>query len=165
MNNNLKHESEDEELEKEDEEVEEEELEEEELEELEEIEEIDKETRGIIFRAMNKTFDFGEIDDNKNIKNKKSKPKKENNTLSLEAFTRVINNNQSNKTKDSTKKFVSKRADDKKKELGMDENVGPKRQFNARLPPYNYIHNDAFNIKDIKLDSNKEFPLLKNIEI
>ena len=137
-------------------------------EELEEIEEIDEETRNILFKAINnnKTFDFGEIDDNKNIKDrnktKSKKETKETKTLSLEAFTRSINNNQFNKTKDSTKKFVSKRADDKKKELGMDENVGPKRQFNARLPPYNYVHNPVFNIENIKLDSNKEFPSLKS---
>ena len=158
MNNKLK----DDEIDEEDA-VEDDDEEDDEDEELEEIEEIDEETRNILFKAINnnKTFDFGDIDDNKNIKNikdKKTKPNKENKTLSLEAFTRSVN---SNKTKGSTKKFVSKRADDKKKELGMDENVGPKRQFNARLPPYNYVHNNVFNIRDIKLDSNKEFPSLK----
>jgi hypothetical protein len=47
------------------------------------------------------------------------------------------------------KKFISKRADIKRKELGIEEEKEPKRSFNPRKPPYNFVFNKTYNMNDV----------------
>jgi hypothetical protein len=56
------------------------------------------------------------------------------------------------------KKFVSKRAEDKKKSLGFD-NSKPKRHFNPRFPPFTTLSKKP-DVKEINTNNINEFPTL-----
>jgi hypothetical protein len=126
------------------------------LEELEELEE-QKYLKSMIEATNSKTisYDFS-IKTTKKTIPKVSKVSKNKNILSLGEFTKKIDE----EVKISQpKKFVSKRADVKRKELGLDIEV-IKRTFNARKPPYNFINRpNNINI-EVNINNNKEFPSL-----
>lgn len=84
----------------------------------------------------------------------KAKPLK---MLSLSDFTKKIDE----EIKCSQpKKFISKRADTKRKELGINEDTVSVRAFNPRKPPYNFVFNKTFNITELDITNNEDFPTL-----
>lgn len=99
---------------------------------------LDDESKQILYMAAIKK-DHNNIFINKEekiIKQTKIKTKKSKNTFSLSEFNKKLE--EDNK---QTKKFISKRAEEKKKQLGIvNENI-VKRDFNPRLPPYNLVKN------------------------
>lgn len=130
-----------------DDEVEEEQLEEE---DYESDESLDEETRKIVFNTVAKSFTDFEIEKTVKVEKPKDKPKTKS-TVSLEEFVK-----KSDETK--PKKFISKRADEKKKSTGVE--LLYKRQFTPRFPPYNQVYKKEAN-SNINIDSSKEFPSLK----
>lgn len=86
------------------------------------------------------------------IKSNNSKPKK---SISLNDFNKKVEQEELAK---KPKKFVSKRVMDKKKQSGVETEVKPKRQFNPRLPPFNFVRKQ----KQDKVQLNSvDFPSLK----
>jgi hypothetical protein len=82
----------------------------------------------------------------------KVKCTKPSNIMSLKDFNQ--------KLEESTpKKFTSKRVEDKRKELGIEEKV-EYRSFNSRKPPYNFI-NKSRNYSTVNINNNSDFPSLK----
>ncbi len=93
----------------------------------------------------------------KSPKNKKLKTKtKTKNTLSLDDFNKKIDETI---IANKPKKFVSKRADEKRKILGVDDEPIVKRVFNPRKPPYNFVYKKSCNIITDMFDDS-EFPTL-----
>lgn len=84
------------------------------------------------------------------------KNKKQSQVLSLGEFTKKID---AEMEASKPKKFVSKRVEDKKKVMGLDNNV-VKRNFNPRLPPYNFVQHNKQNQNSVNIDSKEEFPSL-----
>jgi len=127
--------------------------------------EIDEETRRIIYENAAKninrfetTYDgFGGKQTKKSEKTKSNIDKKSKNVFNLAEFNKKLEDEANAK---KPKKFVSKRADEKRKQLGIDENSGPKRSFNPKKPPYNFVK--SHDKKEIKPEfSNlEEFPSL-----
>jgi len=137
-----------------------------------EEEEMDEETRRIIFahscRNIEKlTSELDELAKNeKKQKEDKINAKKEKKQNKLEKKGKTVFNlaefnkklEEDEKAK-KPKKFVSKRADDKRKQLGIDEAIGPKRSFNPRKPPYNFVK--SHDRREIVPDLNSnDFPSL-----
>ena len=58
------------------------------------------------------------------------------------------------------KKFISKRADDRRKEMGLNEEQEIKRSFNPRKPPYNFVFNKNYEITELDITKNEDFPSL-----
>ena len=116
--------------------------------------ELDEETRELMYKTS-----FKNIDDIYNIKEptvNTNLPKKINNTpnktLSLSDFNKQV-------TKQEPTKFVSKRVNDKKKDLGV--NNMPTRQFNPRLQPYNLVYRrKETNNNNLDLHDHNLFPNL-----
>jgi hydroxylamine reductase (hybrid-cluster protein) len=99
---------------------------------------LDDESKQILYKAAMKkevSNNFIDKDQSKDNKQLKVKTKKNKNTFSLSEFNKKLE--EENKM---IKKFVSKRAEEKKKQLGLIEENIPKRNFNPRLPPYNLVH-------------------------
>ncbi len=135
-------------------------------EELEESDnELDEETRRIIYAAAarNLDMDFFSVESKSTKKPNQEKPKKNatqksgKKSMSLDEFNKKVEAEEKAK---KPVKFVSKRATDKKKQLGLDEPTQPKRQFNARLPPYNFVHKKVITNNNVKINDIKEFPSL-----
>ena len=128
-----------------------------ETEEYSEEESLDEETRQLIYRSALKNIDY-EIVSVKESTNKiktKRPDTKSLNKLSLIDFTKkVVEDEKSRKPK----RFVSHRREDKKKELGLTNDM-PKRQFNPRKPPYNFVNRQNKNSK-LNLSNMEEFPSL-----
>jgi len=124
---------------------------------------LDEETRKIIYNKFNKDLNKDDLDAfekiQKGIKTKKTilnnsdHNKQQNNKnkksqiLTLSNFSKMVN-------AEKPKKFISKRVLDKKQQLDI-LNDKIKRQFNPKLPPYNYVfqknnsnNNINFNIND-----------------
>lgn len=78
-------------------------------------------------------------------------------SLSLSEFTKKIDDDIKN-TK--PKKFISKRADEKRKELGIDDEIVSKRSFNPRKIPYNFVDRIKNNMNEINISNTIEFPSL-----
>lgn len=123
---------------------------------------IDEETRRIIYQATMKNINnldtiYKEIEKGtvKEVKPIITK-EKDKNSLSLSEFSKKVEDEINSK---KPKKFVSKRVEDKKKSLGVEENVY-KRQFNPRLPPYNFV-NRKVETKQVNINDIKEFPQIK----
>jgi hypothetical protein len=127
---------------------------------IEEEEELDEETKRILWEANlrrlnNKESDFVFIDDTKKLKQKKSNDKKnKKNVLSLEEFSKKVEEDEKLK---QPKKFVSKRVEEKKK---VNEENTIKRTFNARLPPYNWVHQTKKEQVNVNINDEHEFPSL-----
>ena len=127
-------------------------LEEEINDELDDEEELDDETKKLVYKISSKN-----IDDIYNIKDDKQteKIKKNNNQvnkkISLSEFNKQV-------IKQEPTKFISKRVNDKKKEIGI-INI-PTRQFNPRLPPYNFVHKKKEKQSTIDLNDMNLFPSL-----
>jgi hypothetical protein len=135
-------------------------------EEEEDDDEMDAETRRIIWEATTRrsaNYDFADI--SKEYNEKKSKKKsssnsnqkqKKNASLSLEQFNKLMEE----KIKENKpKKFVSKRAEEKKKMNGVEEQVY-KRHFNPKLPPYNFVNKTREAIVPVDLNNKNDFPSL-----
>jgi hypothetical protein len=134
--------------------------------------EMDEETRRIIFSHSSRNIEnlTRELNDlacmEKKLKEDKLNVKKEKKQNKLEKKGKTIFNiaefnkklEEEEKAK-KPKKFVSKRADDRKKQLGIEESVGPKRSFNPKKPPYNFVK--SHDRKEVAPDINSnEFPSL-----
>ncbi len=135
-------------------------------EELEESDgEMDEETRRIIFAAAarkNETdffsFESKSVKKSNQEKTSKNSPQKSGKkTMSLDEFNKKVDADEKAR---KPVKFVSKRATDKKKQLGLDEPTQPKRHFNARLPPYNFVHKKVITNNTVQINDIKEFPTL-----
>ncbi len=123
------------------------------IEEEEENEEIDEETKRILWEANLKRLNNDSVldfsDDTKKSKSKKSGDKKNKKViLSLEDLNKKI----------EPKKFVSKRVEEKKKINNKENSI--KRTFNARLPPYNWVHQPKKEQVAVNINDEQEFPSL-----
>jgi len=125
------------------------------IEEEEEDEELDEETKRILWEANLKRLNNDSLlDFTDETKKSKSKSKKSSDNknkkviLSLEELNKKI----------EPKKFVSKRVEEKKK-INNEENL-IKRTFNARLPPYNWVHQPKKEEVAININDEQEFPSL-----
>jgi hypothetical protein len=132
----------------------------EEVEQEDEEYEIDDETRRIIWEASQKNYSLltqeSNINSNQDTNNnnkKNTKKQKPNNKFSLNDFNKNVEKDEEAK---KPKKFVSKRMNTKKKEMGITE-VIEKRKFNPRLPPYNFVKVKSNEVYEI---NNEEFPTL-----
>ena len=122
--------------------------------ELDEEEEIDPELMKKLLSISNNDLNEMLV---KSPKNKKLKTKtKTKNTLSLDDFNKKIDESI---IANKPKKFVSKRADEKRKILGVDDEPIVKRVFNPRKPPYNFVYKKSHNIITDMFDDS-EFPTL-----
>ena len=124
------------------------------IEEEEEDEELDEETKRILWEANLKRLNNDSIldftDESKKSKSKKSNDKKKkNNVLSLDELNKKI---------EQPKKFVSKRVEEKKKVNNEENSV--RRTFNARLPPYNRVHQSKKEQVTVNINDEHEFPSL-----
>ncbi len=79
-------------------------------------------------------------------------------TLNLSEFNNYVD--EQAKKIIAPKKFVSRRADGKKKELGINESYESKRTFNARLSPYNFVFSKNHNIENLDFTDIVDFPEL-----
>ena len=120
------------------------------VQELDEEEEIDPELMKKLLSISNNDLNEMLV---KSPKNKKLKTK---NTLSLDDFNKKIDESI---IANKPKKFVSKRADEKRKILGVDDEPIVKRVFNPRKPPYNFVYKKSHNIITDMFDDS-EFPTL-----
>lgn len=115
---------------------------------------MDEETRRIVFKRTDAP-DFKSMVSNPQPKITKTKSCKQPKTISLKNFNdKILQEEKVNQPK----KFISKRAEDKKKSLGFD-NSRPKRHFNPRLPPFTTLSKKD-DIKLINTNNIKEFPTL-----
>lgn len=123
--------------------------------EIESDDSMDEDTKRIIWEASIKNFEKMEQEkkhEKENMMNKllntslikdmepetklnNVKPKK---TISLNDFNKKVEQDEQAK---KPKKFISKRVQDKKKLNGDENDSKPKRNFNPRFPPYNFVHN------------------------
>jgi hypothetical protein len=134
--------------------------------------EMDEETRRIIFAHSSRnieklTSELNDLayverklkEDKLNIKKEKKQnklEKKGKTIFSISDFNKKLEEEENAK---KPKKFVSKRADERKKQLGIEENVGPRRSFNPRKQPYNFVK--SRDKKELVPDINSnEFPSL-----
>ena len=122
------------------------------------IDEMDDETLEIINRMRSKKINSDQStffeDKPKNIKSDKveKSSKKEKKKLSLQELNKVIEED----TKPTIKRFTSKRVEDKK---SHNDPIFPKRQFNPKKPPYNFIRKVSTTIIP-NYNNNQEFPEL-----
>jgi len=130
---------------------------------IEENDELDPELLRAIYEANLKKVDSNDFFTNVKKPETKSKLKvkicktKPVTVLSLNDFTKKIDEEIK---LSQPKKFISKRADTKRKELGINEEVQPTRKFNPRKPPYNFVFNKSFNITELDITNKEEFPTL-----
>lgn len=82
---------------------------------------------------------------------------KKTNKLSLEEFSKKIE--EEIKTI-QPKKFMSQRADIKRKELGLDKPVEVRRSFNPKKLPYNFVFRQNDTNKEINITNTTDFPSL-----
>ena len=85
----------------------------------------------------------------------KERRHKPSSVMSLADFNKEV----IDKATDKPKKFVSKRAEEKRKAVGMEEKV-EYRKFNPRKPPYNFVHKNK-TVESVNINNNTEFPTLK----
>lgn len=83
--------------------------------------------------------------------NKKTKVKK---SMSLQEFSKIVET----ENKPVSKRFTSNRVENKKKQ--NDSTLIPKRQFNPRKPPYNFIRKPN-KVDSLQFNNIQEFPDLK----
>jgi len=127
---------------------------------------MDEETRRIVFQAVTRNMNWDNLTYNvkkEPVQKKKeetnSKPKKTKNVFSLSDFVKKLDEDEKAK---QPKKFVSKRVEDKKKQLGaVEEPNKMKRTFNPRLPPYNFAHKKKEFTETVNLNNAMDFPSLK----
>lgn len=124
---------------------------------LDEEDSLDEETRQLIYNTAFKNIDYENLSV-KEVTNKapaKRPDTKGLNKLSLIDFTKKVDDDEKSR---KPKKFVSQRREDKKKELGVSNDI-PKRHFNPRMTPYNFINRQNKNSK-VNLNNTDEFPIL-----
>lgn len=118
---------------------------------------FDEHTRQIIFQAISSNdqeYNFNNIQS----KPTKNKTKKTKGSMSLEQFNKKI---EEERIANQPKKFTSKRVEEKKKTSGFVSNDKPKRNFNPRLPPYNFVHKKQETNKSVNISNINDFPSLK----
>jgi len=102
--------------------------------------EMDEETRRLIFEHANNSVSYcQDIDDVPITKKKKSKKrvkKNKNTNMSLQDF---LQQEQEKLDSKKSKKWTSKRLNDKKDKLGLSKEKVVRRRFNPRLPPPNFM--------------------------
>lgn len=139
-----------------------EELEEDQEEDQEEEEEPEEQLDPEMLRAIREaimkkdTFDFCVKGETKKSGLKKEMTTKKKNSMTLGDFNKQVDE----KIKElQPKKFTSKRADDKRKTLGLDIMVEVKRTFNPRKQPYNFVNRKKI-INSTDVNSMEEFPTM-----
>ena len=144
--------------------------------------EMDEETRRIIFSHSSRNIEsltnelnelakiekkhfklthFNQKEDKINSKKEKKQnklEKKGKTVFNLADFNKKLEEEEKAK---KPKKFTSKRADEKRKQLGLDEETGPKRSFNPRKPPYNFVKSHDRKEMVPELINANDFPSLK----
>lgn len=110
---------------------------------------MDDEMRNLYFNNS-KDIDYT-IQTSTEIKKKQIK-EKNNNHFTLLEFNKKTDKEQKDK---EPKKFMSKRMNDKKKQNDNEE-ILPKRKFNPRLPPFNFVNKPKI-IQTLNMD---DFPSL-----
>ena len=132
-------------------------------------EELDDETRQMIYAKASRNINriISDIDiSNQNIKKEEKQNKeyiKKQNKLNKNSkcvMSIIDFNKKIEEKKTKIKKFTSKRVDDKKKQLGIEESIKPKRTFNPRKPPYNFVKTHDIKIINLDLANTDEFPSL-----
>ena len=116
--------------------------------------ELDDETKELVYnRSLKDINDIYNIKDNKEInKSIKKINNQTNKKISLSEFNKQT-------VKEEPTKFVSKRVNDKKKDLGTINNL-PIRHFNPRLPPYNLVYKKKEKSTVLDLNDMNLFPTL-----
>jgi hypothetical protein len=132
-----------------------------EIKEEEENDDLDPELLKAIYEANMKKIESNDFfvpkakpESKLKVKVCKEKPK---NILTLNEFSKKMEEEVKN---NMPKKFISKRADTKRKELGIEEEKEPKRSFNPRKPPYNFVFNKTYNMNEVDVNNTEEFPTL-----
>lgn len=136
-------------------------------------EEMDEETRRIIFESTSRnidrfTNDLNELcekgkkerEDKKKsqqLKKETKNEKKGKQIFNLVDFNKKV---EEDSKANQPKKFISKRADDRRKQLGISSDNNIKRSFNPRKPPYNFVK--SHDRKEVVLDliNTNDFPSL-----
>ena len=123
----------------------------------EEEDSLDEETRQLIYKSAFKNIDYENVSVKESTNKTKTKrpDTKGPNKLSLIDFAKKVDEDEKNR---KPKRFVSQRREDKKKELGLTNDM-PKRHFNPRMPPYNFVNRQNKNSK-LNLNNTEEFPAL-----
>lgn len=122
--------------------------------------EVDEETRRIINETINKKTQWEEITHvTKQKSNNKKQPvsNKAKSVFSLGEFVQKVEIDEKAK---QPKKFMSKRVEEKRKQTGPIIEVKPKRSFNPRLPPYNFVYNKTVTQQLIDFSNTTDFPSL-----
>ena len=125
---------------------------------------MDEESKQIIYRSMRKDrtdFTFfveKEPDKDKPKQPSMDKSKKTKKSMSLNDFVQKIDAEEKAK---QPKKFVSKRVVEKINKFGASKDIKPKRSFNPRMRPYNFVQNKKITNDTINFLSEHEFPSLK----
>lgn len=127
---------------------------------------LDEETRRIIYQSISKNMNWENLTlevKKEPVKkklastDKTEKAKKTKNVLSLSEFIRKIDSEEKAK---QPKKFVSKRVEEKRKQFGVSEDTKPRRSFNPRMPPYNFVHGKKEESQSVNFNE-LDFPSLK----
>jgi hypothetical protein len=131
---------------------------------------MDIETRQIVYESINRNRNINynevtyktnqEIEVEKKVLSSTNKPIKNKNIFSLNEFIQKVNIDEKAK---EPKKFVSKRMEEKKKQFGINKEIKPKRSFNPRIPPYNFVHGKKEIQQFINFSNDQEFPSLRNL--
>ena len=148
-------------------------------EEYESDDSMDEETRRLVFQSVSKNMNWDlnciskkeTTNKQKKITDKQKKvttnnqpatdkQKKTKNVLSLIEFVQKIDADEKAKQAKQPKKFVSKRVEDKRKQLGVSKEIKPKRSFNPRLPPYNFVHGKKELVPTVNFSNELDFPSL-----
>lgn len=119
-----------------------------------EEEELDNETKELVYKISLKDINdiYNIKDDKQSNKSIKKNNNQTNKKISLSDFNKQI-------IKEEPTKFVSKRVNDKKKEIGIVNNL-PIRHFNPRLPPYNLVYKKKEKSTILDLNDMNLFPTL-----
>lgn len=122
---------------------------------------MDEETRRIIYQSISRNMNDLTLYVKKEHAKKKQpstdKPKKTKNFLSLSQFVQKIDAEEKAK---QPKKFVSKRVEEKRKQFRVSEDTKPKRSFNPRMPPYNFVHGKKEAHQPVNFSNEIDFPSL-----
>lgn len=131
---------------------------------------MDNETRQIVYQSLNRNIKYDDIiyktnqeDETTTIIQKqcsRNKSNKTKNILSLNEFIQKVNIDEKAK---NPNKFISKRMEEKKKQFGINKEIKPKRSFNPRMPPYNFVHGKKEIQQFVNFSNNQEFPSLKKL--
>jgi len=100
------------------------------------------------------------IESKTNKINKSNKSNKTNKTKIIYSLNEFVEKFEPKETANQPKKFISKRVNEKKKQSDIYNETKIKRQFNPRIPPYNFVHVKKETKQIINIFNEHEFPSL-----